>query len=109
MYQIYVCSLNKSNHIHSTYITMSSRSNYRKIHQSEPTSNEYEEELVKRARAERLDKITAKIHAVFWVASSIAILIYTDIFNVALYNEKVNRYLTLSTITTLLILLSDWH
>ena len=70
---------------------MSSRSSYRKIQQSETNAEEYEE-LKKRTRAERLDRITAKIHAVFWVAAAIAIFIFTDILNVALYNEKVNRY-----------------
>ena len=71
---------------------MSHRSNYRKLQQSESNAEEHEEELKKRTRAERLDLITAKIHAVFWVAAAICIFIFTDIFNVALYNEKVNRY-----------------
>ena len=83
---------------------MSSRSSYRKIQQSETNAEEYEEELKKRTRAERLDRITAKIHAVFWVAAAIAIFIFTDILNVALYNEKVNRY-TITIITTMIIII----
>ena len=72
---------------------MSHRSNYRRLQQSETNAEEYEEELKKRTRADRLDRITAKIHAVFWVAAAVCIFIFTDILNVALYNEKVNRYL----------------
>jgi hypothetical protein len=72
---------------------MSHRSNYRRLQQSETNAEKYEEELKKRTRADRLDRITAKIHAVFWVAAAVCIFIFTDILNVALYNEKVNRYL----------------
>lgn len=49
------------------------------------------EEEVKKHRAERIDYIQAKIHALFWVGTAMAIIYFTDLINVALNDTRVNR------------------
>ena len=61
---------------------------YRRVAQTESPA----EQDVKKTRADRIERITAKLHALIWIAASIALLIYTDIFNVAITDPKVNRY-----------------
>ena len=46
----------------------------------------------KKVRADRIERITAKLHALIWIAASVAVLVYTDIFNVAFTDPKINRY-----------------
>ena len=46
---------------------------------------------VKKQRAERIDRITAKLHALLWVGLSIGLLIYTNLLKVAYSDERVNR------------------
>jgi hypothetical protein len=62
---------------------------YRKVPQTD--TNRAEEER-KKKRAERVEKITAKIHAVAWVAAAVAVAYYTDIFRIAFTDDRVNRY-----------------
>ena len=62
---------------------------YRRVAQ-EAESTEAEEG--KKKQAERIDRITAKIHAGLWVVFSIVILFYTNLLNVAFSDERVNRY-----------------
>ena len=50
-----------------------------------------EEEEAKKQRADRIDYITAKIHAFFWVVTALAIVYFTDLVNVALNGKDVNR------------------
>ncbi|KAJ1405279.1 hypothetical protein B484DRAFT_457112 [Ochromonadaceae sp. CCMP2298] len=50
-----------------------------------------EEESSKKARAERIERISAKVHAVFWVAAALAVMYFTDFWNV-LYSEKIDRF-----------------
>ena len=59
---------------------------YKRVSQSDP-----EEEESKKIRAERVEKIIAKLHAVFWVAAAIAIIILTDLFNL-IHSDKINRF-----------------
>lgn len=54
-------------------------------------SDENCEEEVKKQRAERIDYIQAKIHALFWVGTSIAIIYFTDLINIALHDARINR------------------
>ena len=61
---------------------------YRRVAQAETT----EGDEVKKKRADLIDRITSKIHALIWVAVSIALLIYTDLFKLAVYDSRVNRY-----------------
>jgi hypothetical protein len=58
---------------------------YRKVAQADP-----EEEESKKIRAERIEKITAKIHAVFWVAAAVAVFIFTDTINL-IHSDRINR------------------
>jgi len=60
---------------------------YRRV----PVGELGEAEEAKKARAERIDYITAKVHAVFWVGTAIAIIYFTDLINVALHDDRVNR------------------
>ena len=46
---------------------------------------------VKKQRAERIDRITAKLHALLWVGLSIALLVYTNLLKVAYSDARVNR------------------
>lgn len=66
---------------------------YRRVSQNE--ANPEEEEMKKR-RAEKIERATAKIHAAVWVGLSGAILYYTDFFNVALHDPRVNRCSSIS-------------
>eukprot|EP01041_Mallomonas_annulata_P008719 gene8719-18030_t len=58
---------------------------YKRVPQTE--DNDGGEELKKR-RAERIERITSKVHAVFWVAIAIALLSYTNFFNIALTDPR---------------------
>lgn len=49
------------------------------------------EEEVKKQRAERIDYIQAKIHALFWVGTAVAIIYFTDLINVALNDTRAYR------------------
>lgn len=62
---------------------------YRRVAREE--RNNVEDEEIKKRRAERVERISNKIHAAFWVLSSIALLYYTDLFNLALHDPRVNR------------------
>jgi hypothetical protein len=62
---------------------------YRRVSQSE--SNPAEEEEKKR-RAERIEKITAKLHAAVWVVSSLLILYWTDFFHIMIYDNRIHRF-----------------
>jgi hypothetical protein len=60
---------------------------YRRVAQSDPT----EEEESKKSRAERIEKITSKIHALLWVAAAIAIFLLNDI-SMLIHSDKINRF-----------------
>lgn len=62
-------------------------SRYRRVAQTENA----EGDEVKKKRADRIEKITSKIHALIWVAASVALLIYTDMFKIGMYDARVNR------------------
>ena len=63
---------------------------YRRIHSSEVEENT-EEEMNKKKRAERVDKITAKLHAIVWVLAAIVSFIFSDVVKIGLYDKRVNR------------------
>lgn len=60
---------------------------YRRV----PQTDEQDGEEIKKKRAERIERITSKIHAVFWVGLAIALFSYTKFFQVALTDPRVNR------------------
>jgi len=64
---------------------------YRRIHSSEVEENT-EEEMNKKKRAERVDKITAKLHAIVWVLAAIVSFIFSDVVKIGLYDKRVNRW-----------------
>jgi len=62
-------------------------SGYRNVSQAEDSDSEE----MKKRRSERTERISAKLHAIFWVAIAAAILYYTNFFGVMLYDRRVNR------------------
>lgn len=62
---------------------------YRKVSQLEETEEE-ENMSSKKLRAERIEKLVAKLHALFWVIGSICLVYYTDMFQLLLSND-INR------------------
>ena len=62
---------------------------YRRVAQE---AAETEAEEGKKKQAERIDRITAKLHAGLWVVLSIVLLVYTNLLNVAYSDARVNRY-----------------
>lgn len=63
---------------------------YRRVQQSDGAERN-EEELNKKKRAERVEKITAKLHAVVWVIVAILAFVFSDIIRIAIYDHRVNR------------------
>jgi hypothetical protein len=63
---------------------------YRKIYQQE---NEQEGSAIndKKKKAERIEKITAKLHALIWVVVGVVALIFSDIIRIGLHDDRVNR------------------
>lgn len=70
----------------ATEIIMVTR--YRRVAQAESPG----EQDVKKKRADRIERITAKLHALIWIATSAALILYTNIFKLALSDDRVNRY-----------------
>lgn len=60
---------------------------YRKVAQTDNP----DEQDVKKKRADRIERITSKLHALVWIAASVAIIVYTQIFQNAVSDERVNR------------------
>lgn len=63
---------------------------YRRVAQTESPL----EQDVKKKRADRIERITAKLHALIWIAASAALILYTNIFHMALTDMRVNRYVS---------------
>jgi hypothetical protein len=63
---------------------------YRRVAQTESPL----EQDMKKKRADRIERITAKLHALIWIAASAALILYTNIFQMALTDQRVNRYAT---------------
>lgn len=61
---------------------------YRRVAQAESPG----EQDVKKKRADRIERITAKLHALVWIAASAALIVYTNIFKLAIADDRVNRY-----------------
>jgi hypothetical protein len=71
----------------SRFLIMHSR--YKQVTQDE--KKEDAEEILKKQRTERMDRITSKVHAVFWVVLAVVVAVYTDIFNRAVNDKHVGR------------------
>jgi hypothetical protein len=67
---------------------------YRKVSQNE---TELAEEEQKKQKSERLERITSKIHAFLWVALSVLIIYFTDLWDVVLHDGEINRYAAFSS------------
>lgn len=59
---------------------------YRRVAQSEPE----EEETNKKQQAQRIERITAKIHAAVWVALAGLLAYFTDFLHLLISN-RINR------------------
>jgi hypothetical protein len=71
---------------------------YKKVSQNEndddadeTTDLTSQEEESKKQTAERLEQISIKMHALFWVFAAVGLGYYLDLFHVALTHQKVNR------------------
>lgn len=51
-----------------------------------------EENKVKLQKAERMERIGAKFHAMFWIVLGGLVAYFTNIFDRALHDENVNRW-----------------
>ena len=59
-----------------------------------PTSSDQAEvdaEQAKKNRSKRMEQISSKVHALFWVITAVALIIYLDIWNVVMHDPRVNR------------------
>lgn len=63
---------------------------YRRVPQSEPDERA---DADKKKRAERVEKITAKIHALIWVIVSAVLIYYSHVFEILADSSKTNRYM----------------
>ena len=61
---------------------------YRRVSRDE----ENEVEDVKKRQSDRIERITAKIHALFWISLAAYVVYYSDIINYALYSDRVDRF-----------------
>ena len=61
---------------------------YKRVSQNDPE----EVEESKKSRAEKMDKISAKIHSLLWIVASIVVMIMTDMINL-IQSDKINRWL----------------
>ena len=62
---------------------------YRRVAQSEP--EEEGDSLNKKERAERIERITAKLHALIWLLLSAALIYYTDLIELILESNRIDR------------------
>ena len=62
---------------------------YKRVSRDETSE---EENKVKLQKSERMERIGAKIHAIFWIVLGILVTVFTNIFDRALHDEHVNRY-----------------
>lgn len=60
---------------------------YRRVDQNDNST----EQDVKKKRADRIERITAKLHALIWIVLSAILMYYTDIIQIGLTDERVNR------------------
>lgn len=60
---------------------------YRRVEQNDNST----EQDVKKKRADRIERITAKLHALIWIVFSAILMYYTDIIQIGLTDERVNR------------------
>lgn len=60
---------------------------YRRVEQNDNPA----EQDVKKKRADRIERITAKLHALIWIVLSAALMYYTDIIHVGFTDQRVNR------------------
>jgi hypothetical protein len=73
---------------------------YKKIPQID--SNDDEES--KKQNSERLEQVSIKVHALFWVIASLALTYYLDILHLTLYDHRVNRLVVFETLSLSLYL-----
>jgi hypothetical protein len=60
---------------------------YKRVSQGENP----DEQDIKKKRADRIEKITAKLHALVWIAASVALIVYLELFQVAFSDTRINR------------------
>jgi hypothetical protein len=62
---------------------------YKKVPQMD--SNDSDDSR-KKATAERMEQISTKVHALFWVIAAIFMIIYSDIIKISIRDSRVNRF-----------------
>lgn len=71
-------------------------SSYQRISQNDSLN---ENERNKKKKADRIERMITKIHAMWWITLAIILILKTRIFLVTFYDERVNRWmLNISTI-----------
>lgn len=70
---------------------------YRRVAQAETGEDES-----KKIRAERADRISAKLHALVWVLAAIGVIYFTDFFNLV-HSDKLNRLVFLDATLSILV------
>ena len=72
---------------------------YRRVSREEDS----EADDKKKAQSDRIERFTAKLHALFWVCLSIYVIYYTGLFEVALRGDRVDRFcLNLAIVSTMI-------
>lgn len=78
----------RSDHLRHCEFSKKMAARYRKIPQTESVP---EQEEQKKARAENIELVTAKIHAAIWVIAAAGIVYYCDIYSLVLHSTEINR------------------
>lgn len=78
-------------------------SRHRKVATSEAVDDQ--ERINKKDKAERIEKLVAKLHGLFWIGISALIIHYTDFF-VLLVSDKINRWAFNLSIISLTVIMS---
>ena len=63
---------------------------YKKVPQMDVSETE---DSSKKSNTERMEQISTKVHALFWVFAAVFVVIYSDIIKVSLRDSRVNRSL----------------
>jgi sugar phosphate permease len=82
---VVVCEVNENR---QTKGTMAVEVRYRRVpHQDQDVEQDHQD---KKRQAERVERIVAKVHALFWVALACALVYFTD-FLALVESDRVNR------------------
>lgn len=67
-------------------------SRYRTINQEEKNEDNVNEEVKKKIKAEKLEKLNSKFHAILWILLALIVGYYTNIMERIIYDKEVNKF-----------------